>query len=361
MPFVRSLAVVGLMATIAFAFQPNAASPDKVVAWDAKLGKVTTVEGTFKESAGGIVVSAGGKEKARFTSADIIRVELGDMPGFTGDDKALLFSLENEKDFEKASRGYATLAKKGQGNERVRRALEFQELMALAKAADGKDESGFKVAAPVVAGRLAAFARANTKGWEVYPAARTAARLYAELGQHDKAGETLAALAAVADLGLELKQETLLAEADARLRSGNPASGRTVVADLLKDPGIPAAGSVRERLSVFSLWSQFPTPAPNAPGTPAARPDDLAAKLQAAIDAAKSPHARAVGLNAKGELFLAFGLPRDAMWEFLAVEVVYHQDKDEVGKALIRLIEIFDAIGDKDRADQYREKRRKLR
>ena len=361
MPFVRSQALVGLTATFAFALQPNVASPDKVVAWDQKLGKVTTVEGTFKESAGGIVVSAGGKEKARFTSAEILRVELGDMPGLSGDDKAILFSLENEKDFEKAARGFASLAKKGQANERVRRAMEFRELMALAKATDGKDESGFKVAAPAVADRLAVYARANAKSWEVYPAARTAARLYVELGQHDKAGEALAVLAAVADLGSELKQEAQLAEADARLRSGNPAGGRTIVAALLKDPGIPAAGSVRERLSLFGLWSQFPTPAPNAPGTPTPRPDDLAAKLQAAIDAAKSHHARAVGLNAKGELFLAFGLPREAMWEFLTVEVVYHQDKDEVGKALARLVEIFEAIGDKDRADQYREKRRKLR
>lgn len=361
MPFVRSLSLAGLTASFAMALQPNVASPDKVFAWDAKLGKVTSVEGTFKESAGGIVVSAGGKEKARFTSAEIIRVELGDTPGLTGDDKALLFSLENEKDFEKASRGYGSLAKKAQANERVRRMLEFRELMALARSADGKDDSGFKVAAPAAADRLAAFARANTKNWEVYPAARTAARLYLELGQHDKAGETLAALATVPDLGPELKQETQLAEADARLRSGNPAGGRTIVAALLKDPGVPAAGSVRERLSLLSLWSQFPTPAPGSPGVPAARPDEFAAKLQAAIDAAKSPHARAVGLNAKGELFLAFGLPREAMWEFLTVEVVYHQDKDEVGKALARLVEIFEAIGDKDRADQYREKRRKLR
>ena len=49
------------------------------------------------------------------------------------------------------------------------------------------------------------------------------------------------------------------------------------------------------------------------------------------------------------------------MWEFLNVEVVYNQDKDEVTKAMRRLVEIFDAVGDKDRADQYREKLRKVR
>lgn len=360
MRFVRTLALACLTATTALAIQPPAVSPDKVVAWDRKLNKVITVEGTFTESPSGIIVSTGGKEKARISSADIIRVELGDMPGLTGDDKAILFSLENEKDAERATRGYSSLAKKGQGNERVRRTMEFRELMALVRAADGKDESGFKAAALAAADRLAAFARANAKSWEVYPAARSAARLYVELGQHDKAGETLASLAAVPGLGSELKHESQLAEADARLRSGNPASGRAIVAALLKDPDVPAAGSLRERLSLYLLWSQFPTPAPKAPGTPPPRPDTDIGKLQAAIDSAKSPHARAIGFNAKGELYLAFGLPRDAMWEFLNVEVVYQQDKEEVGKALTRLIEIFEAAGEKDRADLYREKRRKL-
>ena len=352
-----ALFAISLLALFATA-QPGTNSIDKLFAIDKKSGKIVSVEGVFKESPSGVIVSAGGKEKARYSSAEIVKVELGDLPGLGAEDKSLLFSLENEKDFEKASRGYGSLAKKSQQNERVRRVLEFRELMAIVKATEAKDESGFKASASDVADRLSAFAKANSKSWEVWPALQSAARLLAGLGQFDKAAGLLATLASTPELDAELKADAKLAEIDYLLRSSNAATGRTEIANLLKDKNVPSAGPARERLSLYDTWSKF---SPPAPGTPAARPDELLNKLQAAIDAAKSPLARAVGFNARGELFLASGLPRDAMWEFLNVEVVYNQDKDEVTKAMRRLVQVFEAVGDKDRADQYREKLRKGR
>ncbi len=49
-------------------------------------------------------------------------------------------------------------------------------------------------------------------------------------------------------------------------------------------------------------------------------------------------------------------LPRDARWQFLWVEAVYNQDHEEVVKALARLVEVFEKLGDKEHASQYREK-----
>lgn len=356
MPFIRSFAFLTFAAGLIATAQPNASSLDKVFAVDKKTGKAVSVEGVLKESAGGIVISAGGKEKARYTSAEIVKVELGDLPGLSPEDKANLFSLENEKDFEKAGRGYASLAKKSQQNDRVKRNMEFRELMALVKATDAKDEAGFKSSAPATADRLESFAKANAKSWEVWPAARAAARLHSDLGQNEKAAAILASLAATPELGPDLKIEAKLAEADSLLRSKNQSAGRNAVASLLKDKDLPAAGAARERLSIYELWANAPSAT-----TPPSKPDGYAVKLQAAIDAAKSPVSRAVGFNARGELFLAHGFPRDAMWEFLNVEVVYNQDKDEVNKAMKRLVEVFEAVGDKDRAESYREKLKKVR
>jgi hypothetical protein len=62
-----------------------------------------------------------------------------------------------------------------------------------------------------------------------------------------------------------------------------------------------------------------------------------------------------------GELHLAGGKPREAMWAFLWVETVYSQDRDDVLKALCRLVEVFKAQADDDRARVYREKIRRLR
>ena len=49
------------------------------------------------------------------------------------------------------------------------------------------------------------------------------------------------------------------------------------------------------------------------------------------------------------------------MWALLWVEVVYNQDRDEVLKALTRLVTVFEAQGDEERAKAYREKLRRYR
>ncbi|MFO0935793.1 MAG: hypothetical protein U0798_04650 [Gemmataceae bacterium] len=331
--------------------QPGGNSIDKAYWIDKKSGKVISMEGTLKESASGIVISQAGKEKARFNSAEVVKVEIGDQSGFNSEDKGMLFSLENDKDFEKAARGYNLLAKKAQNNERLRRSMEFRELMTLVKAMDAKDEAEFKVNAPSVVSRLTAFARANSKSWEAWPTTMQAARLLTELEKHDQAATLLSSLSGMPDLGNELKSEARLAEVDCLLRSSNPAAGRAAVSTLLLDKTFPESGSARERLAIYDLWSNAP---PRA--TTPTRPEETLTKLQAALDAAKSPLARALGFQARGEVLLTSGFPRDALWEFLNVEVVYNQDKDEVRKAQRRIVEVFEAIGDKDRADQYREK-----
>jgi hypothetical protein len=323
--------------------QPGAASLDKLYHIDRKTGKVASVEGSLVESPGGIVVNVNGKEKSRHAPGDIVRIEYGDLAGLTADDKAGLFALETEKDADKAARGFAGLAKKATG-ERVKRGFEWRELQALARAADGKDEAGFKTAATALAPRVASFARGQAKSWEAVPAAKLAARLSADLGDADRAAEVLKQTANVAGLPADLKAELKIAAAATLLRSKNPKSGAADVAGLLKDKDVPVAGTLREKLTILDLWVKGD-----------------AVKVQGAIDAARDPAARALGFNARGELFLAAKQPREAMWEFLNVDVVYDQDKDEVACALRRLVEIFEAGGERDRADTYREKLRKLR
>ena len=328
----------------------TAQSPDRVVAHDPKTGKHITVEGTLAESPSGVVVSVGGKEKARFTPSEIVRIDLGDLPGLSPDDMALLFRFDHEKDPGKAASGYATLVPKAGENARVRRALEFREVMALARATDSADEAAFQSTAPATADRLAGFARANGKAWEAFPTAKIAARLYADLRQFDRAAAVLATLASAPGLSATLRIEAKLLEADVYLRANDQAAGRAAVAALVADKDVPATGLLRERLSIDVLRTQAP-----AAGT---RPDDHLVKLQAAIDISTSPAARASGYLAKGDLLLAHGRPHDALWEYLNVEVVYNQDQDEVRKALKRLVTVFDQLHDSDRAGQYREKLR---
>lgn len=324
--------------------QPGASTLDKLSYLDPKTGRVVNVEGSLRESASGVVVTINGKERSRHPANEIVRIEYGDLTGLSPDDRAALFALENERDAEKQARGFAGLTKKAT-NERVKRGFEWREIQALAKAADSRDEAGFKSAAQSLAPRAVSFSKVMAKSWETVPAAKLAARLYGDLDEADRAAEVLTYASKTAELSPEQRAELKLAAADALLRGKSPAAGEAAVAALLKDKDVPATGPLRERLTMTDLRI---------------RPDGLA-KLPGAIDAARDPGARAAGFNARGELFLAAKKPREAMWEFLNVEVVYNQDVEETAKAVRRLIQLFEQFGERDRADQYREKLRKLR
>lgn len=351
----RALAAVAfLVIAVVVAAQPPSGALDKVIYLDRKSGKTASMEGVLKESPAGISVTVSGQVRLQLTPAEIVRVDLGELPGLSTDEKGSLFGYDSEKDPAKATAGYGALAKKG-GNERVKRNLEFRELIAATKAAELKDDAGFKTEAPKVADRLAAFARANVKSWEVWPTSRIAARLYADLNQPEKASETLNALANITELPAELRIEARFTEADLLLRSSDPTRGKAAVTALAANKDLPAAGPQRDKLKLFELWANAP------PAAAGAKPDAQLAKLQSAIDATGDPGVRAFGFNVKGELLLAAGFPRDAMWEFLQVDVVYNTDRDEVIKSTRRLIEIFDKVGDRERADMYRDKLRKSR
>lgn len=338
--------------SLAFA-QPPGGGLDKVFYLEKKTGKILSSEGTIKESAAGIVVSANGKEKSKHLPSEIVRVEFGDTPGLTPDDKSSLFTLENEKDLEKAARGFAALSKKVT-NDRAKRAYELRELQLLVKSAESKDEGTYKTVASGLVGRIAGFSKSSSKSWEFWPAGKLATRIYTDLGQSVKAAEIYTGLANTADVPSELKAEAKIFAADALLKS-NFANGKDAVAKLLSDKDIPTAGTLREKLAIYDLWAKAEAP---VAGT---APADALKKIQASIDASKDNTTRAAGFNAKGELLFAVGLYRESMWEFLNVEVVYNQDKEEVAKAMQRLAELFDKFGEKERSDSYREKLRKIR
>ena len=84
-------------------------------------------------------------------------------------------------------------------------------------------------------------------------------------------------------------------------------------------------------------------------------------EIKKRISASKDATVRAVGFGVAGELYLIANRPRDAMWEFLAVETLYNSDRDEVLKAMCRLVQAFQAQMDEDRPKQYRDKIRLYR
>lgn len=318
---------------------------------DPKDGKEESVDFEVKkESTAGIDILTGGGLKT-IAPDQIVQVSYRGLPGLTLDQTTKL-SIEEENNPAKAAQLYATAATKATGA--AKRFLEFRGAQAALKATNAKKGADFEAEADQTAKLLMTVAKNHSNSWEVWPATRAAARLRMEIGQFDEAAKLLSELAAVPGLPNTLRYSARLGEIGALIRAGKTAAAKAVVADLTKDSGFPRSGEPRQALSIYQVAVTTPDPA-TAEGKPV-KPTAVITKLEEAIHAASDPAAKAVGYGILGDIYARHGFPRDAMWSYLWVDVVYPQAKDEQVIAVKRLVTVFDGIGEKERAEQYREK-----
>ena len=352
----RPLLFAGLAALSAgpFALGQGAATDTVVFRDSSQGGKVVSIPAEIKESPAGVVIIAGKAQKT-IPPNDIIRVDYGGAPAAVANDVLTAKGLEDGADPAKARQTFADIAKKAGPNapEKFRRYVAFREAYWAAKVADANTGEDFAKEAKPAADRLAAIATGSTKTWEGWPTTVLAARIYTELGDHAKAAELWGREARVPELPAPLRVEARLAEAAAMLRAGQALEAQAAIAELEKDKDLPATGAPREWLTVLRAAAQVPAP---KPGEVAKLPPDLLPKLTAAVEQAKEPVAKAVGYNFVGDAHLAAGAAHEAKWAYLWADVVYNQSPAERVYALSRLVQVFERLNDKDRAEQFREK-----
>jgi hypothetical protein len=340
-------------------------SPERVYYRDKKDGQIRDLPGELKVSPTGYqVISASDKKVvATVSAADIVRV----VPAVPTDELKTYMepvNFEIKKEWEKARLGHAEMLKKSSGApEKIRKYLEFRVAICSAHAADeAADEAIANAKTDEAIKLLDNYLTANKTGWEVWPVAQTCARLQITSverkkdGDKEVEGKRLFSEAArtwskiaKSDLAADLKLDAVLQEIDLKIRARQAADAKGLIDEALKSA---PAGAVKERLAIYSLAVKY-IDNPN--------PAEGAAAIQAEIDSKKDPSVRATGCGMLGELYLAADKPRDAMWQYLWVEVVYNHDRDEVIKAMARLSDVFRLQGDEDRAKSYRDKARRLR
>jgi hypothetical protein len=342
-----------------------ASTSDRVYFRDKKDGQIREVDAELKAVPGGyqVVQASDKKVVATVSATDIIRVIPADIPGFDLKTIREPATIESKKDWEKARLIHVEMMKKsGTAPEKVRRYLEFRIAMTSARAADDTpDEAAAQAKADEAVKLLDNFLTANKTGWEVWAAGSTCARLQVsayDLVKDDKAPErrpfddaarTWGKVAKAADLSADLKLEAALQEIDAKIRARLFADAKGLIDDAMKSA---PAGAPRDRLAIFTQAVKFGEN-PN--------PDEGAKAIEAELAKTKDPLVRATGYGMIGELYLGKNKPREAMWNFLWVEAVYNQDRDEMIKALVRLSDAFRLQGDEDHAKSYRDKVRRYR
>ncbi len=83
--------------------------------------------------------------------------------------------------------------------------------------------------------------------------------------------------------------------------------------------------------------------------------DEALKDLQAILDAADDDRTRATAHLGRADCYRLNDRFKEAMWDYLWVDVLYNQDREQWAKAVYHLIEVFDKLNDGDRARLCRE------
>lgn len=371
-PAIRGLIMFVLVA-VAVSSAGAQSLPDTIEVRNRKDGGLKTYRGQLKVTAAGFQVFTGDKLDAAgpvLPPDDLIKVTAGELPNIKIDalssakakEEAAYKAKDDKKNpgaLTEAAGEYKKLAATAGLPDRSKRYLDFKvaalgqrevdemevtdpvSKAAWAKAAD-KAISDWK-------DFLATYNATNKFGWEVWPAARSAARLQIERGKYDDVAQTWTNLRKGRDLPPDAKLEAGLQELDSQIRAKAYSNAVIAAADAELQK---VTGGRKERLGIYELAAKAGSDGKYLEGVE---------KIKGAMEKTKDPSVHAAGYAMMGELYLAAGKPRDAMWMFLWVETVTNQDRDEVFKAISRLADLFEAQMDEEQSKKYREKIRRFR
>lgn len=345
---------VGLSTSMSLAQAPT---PDRVEVRDRKDGSIKALTGKLTLTKNGLQLVGTDKKAVLLNFEDILRIVPGELPGVDRLTFNSAFNAEEKrtsKDYESARTIYADLQKKA-ADPAAKRQLEYRLALVATHLADLEGEGlKWKELAEAAIKEWEGFLLNHSAGWEVWLAARNAARLYVELGRYDAAARLWNRVQKLPELPGDLLLEATVQETDAHFRNKDYASAQRVAAATLKNA---KATSFRDRLELYEAAAQE---ARN--GLTPAVVDKIAGLIEKWLEKLTDPLARATAFSILGELYR--NVPnrlRDAMWAFLWVETVYNTDKYEAHKAAVRLVEIFQSLKDDERAASQRDRLRQLR
>ncbi len=220
------------------------------------------------------------------------------------------------------------------------RYVQFKIAEVLARQAE---DDPTKVDAAVAA--LGAFAKDFSTGWEVAPCLKLLAKLQEAKGDSAGALETYRSLAKVPGIPTEMRQESTILVARQLLRDHKAAEAEKELKAL--QATLSTTDPQRPFVEVYLAQCQLEQN----------RLGQVEAPLRAAIRGTSDPVARAVAHNLLGDYYLAREQKEPAFWEYLYVDTLYNQDREEHAKALYHLRKLFDQVKrDPARAKQCAEK-----
>jgi tetratricopeptide (TPR) repeat protein len=327
----------------------TARAEDQIVCNDPGTKNDHRIAGTIEtESPAAIVIKPTGEPNSRSVSAtdvvDVIyqvsplaRLEYRAATNREAAASRALTAHERRRELTAALTRYEQLLPT-LSEEKPRRHAEFKiaELQALL----ARDSSQLDLAIE----KLRRFTSRNARGWQMTRSANLLGRLQEEKRDWESARKTYEDLRAAPDLPAQSRQECDVKIAQVLLRAGKPVQAERSLADLGKT--VSGDGPLGCRIQITVAESHFL----------AGHVAEAITSLDSLISRVADPQLKALVYTALGDCHRRASNSREALWDYLWVDTIYHQDPEEHACALFHLSELFHEFGDESRATQFRER-----
>jgi TolA-binding protein len=202
-------------------------------------------------------------------------------------------------------------------------------------------EAGDKKALAEAVGKLKEFVTKHPKTWHLMRAAKMLALAQLDLEQYADAEQTYQLLAK-ADVPEVVRADAEVQALLVTMRAGKYAEAETRLRGLIdKLPKGPE--QIRAKVALAECLAA------------AKKVPEAKAVLKKVLDDTRDKQMRALAYNTMGYCYWANEQWQDARWEFLWVDTIYNQDRNQHAKALYYLADIFARLGEGERARECRE------
>jgi tetratricopeptide (TPR) repeat protein len=192
--------------------------------------------------------------------------------------------------------------------------------------------------------QLVRFKTSNPSAWQTSRSANLLGALQQERRDWDSARKTYEDLRGIPDLPAEARQECDLKIALVSLRAGKLAQAERSLADLAKSVSPDSPLGCRIQISVAECRSL------------AGHADEPIPALETLVSHVTDPELRARIYNALGDCQRRAKNPREALWDYLWVDTIYHQDPEEHARALYHLSQLFHEFRNEARSARCRDR-----
>lgn len=322
---------------------------DDVVYFDRATQKEATLRGAIQtENPGEIIIKPSGAAARSVPATDVLDV-IYNLPFVIKNDYRRARSLEAEaerttqeerrqKELTSAYQLYRELTPK-LTDARAKRQVEFR----MARLLGWQAENDPAVVDKAIE-QLNQFRRANPDAWQLAACADLLAQLYGAQNNWDAARQAYEELAATPSLAADTRLELELKVAQLLTRAKKFAEAEKKLGRLIQEAQPDSTPALRLRIAQAACTAASGEPGP------------AAEQLESLVGKTNDPLVKAQAYNTLGDCYRLANRSKDALWSYLWVDVIYHQDRQEHAKALYYLTKLFGELKDEPRAKQFRDK-----